>query len=285
MSGYDWRVFGRGGAFAPISIAPRLRNSLPMRLRKLGYRTIALIPTDANFLNARSAYRHYGFDDFYAADTLHLPNDWQAIYDRMMFAAALRLVRGYRGSQPLFLFVLTLRNHGPHGGQGDVPVSSAYRHVVPALGEELADYLGRMRDSSNDYQWLATQWLRSSRPRILGWFGDHQPEAAWSVTQVPQKIRRDRLAANVHDETIEYLTYYQLAANFGAADQIIAGDALDIAYLGEHLQAFAGLPEDAGMRAAHDIAARCHGLLLTCPDHTLVADYLSFRVHELGEVR
>jgi hypothetical protein len=36
MSGFDWRAFGHGGAFAPVTLAPRLRRPLPEYLRGLG---------------------------------------------------------------------------------------------------------------------------------------------------------------------------------------------------------------------------------------------------------
>src|SRR5262249_7865365 len=53
MSGLDWRLFGRGGAFAPVSLAPRLHNALAQYLRTLGYHTVAVYPTAGNFLSAR----------------------------------------------------------------------------------------------------------------------------------------------------------------------------------------------------------------------------------------
>lgn len=283
MSGFDWRVFGRGGAYAPVSIAPRLQEALPAHLRKLGYRTIALCPTGGNFLSAQTAYQSYGFDEFYAADELKLTNDWMMLYDRTMFEHALRIAQNDNDPRPVFVFVLTIRNHGPHG-EGAIKLSSEFQKAQTKHGPYLADYLERMRDSSNDFTQVAKQWLSSSRPRVIGWFGDHQPEAAWDVTQHHELLQRDRVATNVTEAQIEYLTHYQFSANFGDHQQSVSQEAMDISYLGSQLVAFAGLTPTAGELAAREVAATCHGMMITCSNRELINDYLSYRIHELHEI-
>jgi hypothetical protein len=142
-----------------------------------------------------------------------------------------------------------------------------------------------MRDSSTDFTQLAGQWLKSPRPRIIGWFGDHQPEAAWDFTQHPEHLQRERMATNVTDKQFQYLTQYQLSANFGDRNQRVSRDALDIAYLGEQLLFFAGLPLDNGASISREVAAACNGMMLSCADHALIGDYLSYRIYQLGAVR
>jgi hypothetical protein len=284
MSGLDWRIFGRGGAYAPVSLAPRMHASLPMQLRALGYRTVAVYPTDGNFLSAQSAYGYYGFDEFYAARDLHLPDDWQVTYDHAVFEKALQLVQPADDVRPVFVFVLTIRNHGPHG-QGKVSLPPAFRNVEKTKGAALADYLARMRDSSTDFMRLADQWLKSTRPRVLAWFGDHQPEAAWDFTEHPELIVSDRVAPNASAKQLQYLTQYQFSANFGDRQKQVARDAMDIAYLGAQLLAFADLPLDSAASAAHEMAVQCNGLLIDCADHALVNDYLSYRIHDLAAIR
>jgi len=283
MSGFDWRVFGRGGAYAPVSIAPRLQEALPAHLRKLGYRTIALCPTGGNFLSAQTAYQYYGFDEFYSAQELKLDDDWTEIYDHTMFENALKLAQRSDDPRPVFVFVLTIRNHGPHG-EGAVELSDEFKKAQTKHGVYLADYLARMRDSSDDFTQIARQWLSSPRPRVIGWFGDHQPEAAWDVTRHHELLQRDRLATNVSDKQIEYLTQYQLSANFGERQETTSREAMDISYLGSQLIAFAGLTPTVGQQVAREVATTCHGMMITCGDHELINDYLSYRIHELHEI-
>jgi len=96
---------------------------------------------------------------------------------------------------------------------------------------------------------------------------------------------RDRIASNVADALIPYLTYYQLSANFGEPRIMKQGPALDLSFLGAELLNFAGVPLEAGDAAAQQVAADCNGLLLDCANRDLVNDYLSFRIHDLGAVR
>lgn len=283
MSGFDWRLFGRGGAYAPVSIAPRLQEPLPEHLRRLGYRTVAVCPTGGNFLSAQTAYQHYGFDEFYSADDLKLESDWTELYDHTMFEHALKLSQRDGDTRPVFVFVLTIRNHGPHG-EGAIELSEEFQRVQAKHGPYLADYLSRMRDSSEDFTQAAKQWLSSTRPRVIGWFGDHQPEAAWDVTQHHELLQRDRVPTNITEQQIEYITQYQLSANFGDQLHDAAHEAIDISYLGSQLIAFAGLPPTAGEHVARDVAIQCNGMMITCKDRELINDYLSYRIHELKEI-
>ncbi len=283
LTGFDWRIFGRGGAYAPVSLAPRLHMSLPLRLRSLGYRTIAIYPTKGNFLSATTAYGYYGFDEFYDADDLKLPGEWGDIPDAMVFEKIDEIAKRTGESRPLFVFALTIRNHGPHGNK-PAQIPSKFAKIVDRTSVPIADYLARMRDSSNDYVKFAARWLRSPRPSVAAWFGDHQPEAAWDFTEHPALLREAR-ATNVTATQLQYLTYYQLSANFGEREQSTARDALDLAYLNAALLSFAGLPPDAAAEAARQVKNECNGLLIDCAKRDLVNDYLSFRIHQLGEIK
>jgi hypothetical protein len=284
LTGFDWRVFGRGGAYAPVSVAPRLKHALARQLHAAGYRTVAVCPTDGNFLSARSAYADYGFEEFYAAEDLHFSSNWHSVRDAEVFARTLELAERPGDLRPVFLFVLTIRNHGPHGEPG-ASIPPDLRRLQKRTTAGIADYLGRMRDSASDYAELARRWLAAPRPRVIGWFGDHQPETAWDYTAKPAALRTARLPPDLPAGQLQYLTRYQLSANFAARVEPADGHALDLAFLGARLLRFAGLPLDAGERATLALAAHCRGLMLGCSDRELVADYLSYRVHELGSVQ
>jgi phosphoglycerol transferase MdoB-like AlkP superfamily enzyme len=284
LSGFDWRTFGRGGAYAPVSLAPRLRHSLPQYLRSLGYHTVVFSAVGADFLRARSAYRYYGFDEFYASQDLQLANDWHAVRDATLFNKALAILGAQHDTRPLFVFMLTIRNHGPHGDtSGRLPAS--VRAVETHLGRPMADYLARLEDSAHDIDALRSTWLAAPQPRVIGWFGDHQPEFAWDFINTLADINGAHLASNVGATRLRYLTWQQLSANFGAPGVSNRHEALDVPFLGSELLDFAGVPLDADAQAALSVARDCHQLLLDCADHALVNDYLSYRIHDLQAVR
>ena len=284
LSGFDWRIFGRGGAYAPVSLAPRLELSLPKYLRSLGYHTVVFSGVGADFLRARSAYRYYGFDEFYAAQDLKLSDDWQAVRDSIIFNKALQLLAQGQDTRPLFVFILTIRNHGPHG-EGREPLPRAVHQVELRLGRPLADYLSRLDDSAQDMAQLRRAWLNSPRPRVVGWFGDHQPEFAWDYLNTMVDVDRSRFATNASGPHMRFLTFHQLSANFGEPNVDTSLAALDVPFLATELLDFSGVPLDAGMQAASAVSAQCNRLLLDCPDRSLIDDYISYRVHDLHAVR
>jgi hypothetical protein len=238
----------------------------------------------ADFLRARSAYRYYGFDEFYASQDLKLSDDWHAVRDGILFDKALAILASRHDERPLFVFMLTIRNHGPHGDvRGDLPVT--VRAIERQLGRPMADYLARLDDSARDFAVLRSQWLSSARPRVIGWFGDHQPEFAWDFINTAADINNTRLATNVGDGRLRYLTWQQMSANFGTPGAVTARTALDVPYLGSTLLDFAGIPLDADARAALSVARRCNNLLLDCADRALIDDYLSYRIHDLEAIR
>lgn len=284
LSGFDWRSFGRGGAYAPVSLAPRLERSLPKYLRSLGYHTVVFSGVGADFLRARSAYRYYGFDEFYASEDLRLADDWHAVRDATVFNKALQILAARRDLRPLFVFILTIRNHGPHGASNET-LSANVQPVSRQLGAPLADYLSRLEDSARDFSQLRRAWLSSPRRRVIGWFGDHQPEFAWGFINSMADIDRSRFATNADARHLRYLTYHQLSANFGSPGVDTSAAALDVPFLATELLEFAAVPIDAGMRAASIVAARCNRILLDCADRALVDDYISYRIHELKSLR
>ena len=284
LSGFDWRTFGRGGAYAPVSLAPRLRDSLPQYLRSLGYHTVVFSAVGADFLRARSAYRYYGFDEFYASQDLKLSDDWHALRDAILFNKALAILAAGKDTRPLFVFMLTIRNHGPHGdSDGALPLK--VQAVEKRLGRPLADYLARLDDSARDMDALRSRWLAAPQPRVIGWFGDHQPEFAWDFINTLADINTTHLATNVGAARLRYLTWQQLSANFGTPGVVTGREALDVPFLSSELLAFAGIPLAADAQAALSVARSCHQLLLDCADHALVDDYLSYRIHDLQAIR
>jgi len=285
FSGFDWRAFGRGGRFAPISLAPRLRHSLPRTMRALGYRTIAIYPSEGEFLGAETAYRHYGFEEFHSARELQLPEEWFKVRDNLVFEKAVAAATRSGDTRPVFILALTIRNHGPYRND-EKAVPEEFRPIGREMNMGLADYLYRMQDSSRDYLELAGRWLNSPRPRVIGWFGDHEPEVAWDFLTKTADLNSSRLGFTPTRDQLRYLTHYQFSSNRPAAGKPDrTGGVLDVSYLAADMLAFAGLPLDAASAAAMDVMERCHGLMLACSDHELIEDYLSYRIHDLKSVQ
>lgn len=270
FSGMPQDIFGPAGMYAPFVLAPRLRDSLPQLLRRLGYLTIAVYPTGGNFLNARNAYTAYGFDKFYDSTALGLQT-WH-ISDEQMFAAAKKVYdENRKPGQPIFMMILTLEQHGPHDDKPlkDLPAPFD-RGLLPDLPADqelnLSTYLSRLQDSDAGMDQLERDFLHRSRPTVIVHFGDHLPSFGGLIRSMPRTLKAS-LEPYRND-----LTYFMLKSNF-AGPPLPEYPMLDIAYLPAMVLHAAGLPDDPYFAALAALEARCKGRYEECADASQLKSY------------
>jgi phosphoglycerol transferase MdoB-like AlkP superfamily enzyme len=273
LTGLPQDIFGPGGMYAPYVLAPHMRDSLPLLLKRLGYLTVAIYPTHGDFLNGEDAYKAYGIDHFYGADALGL-DDWEET-DAQMFTAAKRVYDKLKTSglrkpgQPVFVMILTINEHGPH----DDPMSTLpkpFQNLLQGLPADAAlnfdTYLARLHDSDVAMAGLEHDFLDRARPTVLVHFGDHQPSFDSLMSTLPRTLPPALVPYR------DYLTYYMIKSNV-AGPPLPGYPMLDIAYLpGMVLQA-AGLPLDPYFAAQKVLRERCDGRYDDCPDKALLASY------------
>ena len=176
------------------------------------------------------AYRQYGFEHFLAVEDLNLNSDWRHTSDGALFSKALDTVVKLRDSRPLFVFLLTIRNHGPHAetfSELPSPVPPALASLPPPL----ADYLLRLGDSAKALEQLEKHWLDSPHPRLLAWFGDHQPLFA-STAKHAEHYASSHFTQQLNDNQLRYITWYSIRTNPAARAPTATSDKVsDIAYL------------------------------------------------------
>jgi hypothetical protein len=276
LTGMPQDIFGPGGMYAPYVLAPHVRDSLPLQLRRLGYLTVAIYPTNGTFLNGRDAYKAYGVDHFYGAGELGL-DDWDET-DAQMFAAAKRVYdKLKKPGQPVFVMILTINQHGPH----DDPMSTLPKQfqnllhgLPPATALNFDTYLQRLHDSDVAMKGLEHDFLDRAQPTVLVHFGDHQP----SFDDLMRTLPRTLPPALVPYQ--DYLTYYMIKSNVpGAA--LPTYPMMDIAHLPGMVLKAAGLPMDPYFSALTSLRERCNGLYADCPDKDLVMSYYGWIFNRL----
>ena len=278
LSGMPQDIFGPAGMYAPFVLAPRLHDSLPMQLRREGYLTIAVYPVGGNFLNARNAYKAYGFDKFYDINDLGLQM-WHTS-DSQMFAATKKVYdENKKPHQPIFIMVLTMEQHGPHDtvplatlpapfNQGLLPDLSANQQL------NLSAYLSRLQDSDSGMTQLEQDFLHRPQPTVIVHFGDHQPSFGGLIRDMPRTLPPALVPYK------DSLTYFMLKSNF-VGPAIPDYPMLDIAYLPSMVLTAAGLPEDPYFSALSSMESRCHGLYEDCPDKSTLKSYYAWIFNHL----
>lgn len=150
--------------------------SLASYLKHLGYRTICVHPYPASFYQRDRVYPRLGFDEFLDIRTFEGAQRFgpyigdAAVADKV--AALLREATG-----PVFLFVITMENHGPLHLERVAPADvEALYSVPPPVGcDDLTIYLRHLRNADQMIAKLRQALGRCERPASLCWFGDHVP--------------------------------------------------------------------------------------------------------------
>lgn len=289
FSGLPHTLFGPAGVYAPFNLAPRIRYTLPRLLDADGYRTVGIYPTDGDFMNGRDAYADYGFDAFYGGQELNL--DWGAT-DADVFAAFERVFKAEKakaGGKPLFVFVLTLYQHGPHmtpfnemSAPYDKPLfpgklATNNKPLDDWLNLNLTNYLQRLSMSSAAMTQLEAFLRRDDRPVLLLHFGDHQPSFDGAINALAKTV-----PPQVPDP--QYTTYYMLKG-FNLPIRQENYPVLDIAYLGSLLLDAAGLPRNPFFVANTLLRDRCDGHDLDCRNAALRDSYRAWVFGHLDDLK
>jgi len=289
LAGLPHTMFGPAGLYAPFNLAPRIRYTLPRLLDADGYRTVGIYPTDGDFMNGRDAYADYGFDAFHGGQELHL--GWGAT-DAEVFAAFERVFaeeKARADGKPLFVFVLTLHQHGPHmtplhelPAPYDQPLFPG--KLAPGnaalddwLNLNLTNYLQRLSLSDAAMTRLVTFLRRDDRPSVLRHIGAHRPSCAGAITALAKSV-----PPQVPDP--QYVTYYMLKG-FNLPVRREDYPVLDIAYLGSLLLDAADLPRNPFFVANTLLRDRCDGHDLDCRNAALRNSYRAWVFGKLDDLK
>ena len=272
LTGLPHTLFGAAGRYAPYKLAPLMQHTLPDRLRELGYRSVAIYPMYADFLNARNAYINYGFDAFH--DSVELGLDW-GTPDSVVFAAMDRVLKEERKyGKPLFVSVLTMNQHGPHSHPlSTLPTpwsAGLFPDQSAAINTAMTTYLYRLHDSAKAMRSLETQLLDRPEPTVLLHFGDHEPSFDGLLLTLQ---RTPPESASLQWTRTYYMVKSNLDADAQASKPLVDARVLDIAYLPGLLLQAAGLPPGPYFDAQIALRKSCAGLFTDCPDKRLLDRY------------
>ncbi|MBR1771054.1 MAG: LTA synthase family protein [Lachnospiraceae bacterium] len=209
------------------------KNSMVSQFEKYGYTTWAMHPAPKTNWSRGKVYGLLGFDqtlwkqDFEGAERIHSGVSDQATYDKII-----SLYEARQAGERMFVFDVTIQNHGGYN-RHEVPYAIQAQNVVsPALDE----YLSAAYKSDQAFENLLAYFEKQEDKVVICMFGDHHPfvtdllpanTANGSLTKAEQYMNR-------------YKTPFVIWANYDIAE---ACD-LDISvnYLGGLVMDTAGVP-------------------------------------------
>ena len=198
-------------------------TSLPLQLKKLGYRTEFWYGGGMNWGSLEHFAPAIGFDrchggpDFCPPDS---PKTWLGIYDHIFLEEAAKLIKETDDGQPVFHFVYTTSNHGPYNMpyeeygfdvekvMPDAPEKLKHDHkVVKQMGgiwyadQSLMNFAEQMREEYPDSLFVVTgDHTISLIPFQCDVIGRHEPNLRESLltsfAMSHPELKKDMMVSN-----------------------------------------------------------------------------------------
>ena len=146
-------------------------------LRHHGYRTICVHPYAGSFYARHEVFPQLGFDEFIDIRAFTgAVREGPYVSDLAVAEKVAALLQTAAG-QPLFVFVITMENHGPLHLERVAPGDEErFYSAVPSAGcEELTIYLRHLANADRMAGRLRAALEELPDPAYLCWFGDHVP--------------------------------------------------------------------------------------------------------------
>lgn len=214
-------------------------DSMISDLKKAGYTTWSMHPAPATNWNRDMVYQFFGFDnclwekDFKDAAVVH-----HGVSDRETYKKVVELYENRAEGERLFLFDLTIQNHGGYSDNDS-------GHDIEALNvssQEADTFLSLMKESDEALEELITYFDGCEEKVIICIFGDHQPK--FGEESFYESVYQQTESLTETDKLLnQYKTPFLIWANY----DIPKSQDLDISmnYLGLLLLRTAGVERSA----------------------------------------
>lgn len=235
---------GNTMAFLPTGSIPYQQyidaptGSLAQILDQDGYLTYAVHPYDASGWNRTEVYKNFGFDQFFSQTDFVNPSYMRGyISDSSSYSKLIDLFNSKPEGQPIFLFNVTMQNHGGYTKQYPNFTNDITLTDFPGQYPETEQYLSLIHQSDKALESLITYFSTVDEPTVILFFGDHLPS-------LKNGFYEQLLGKNLSDLSSEemlklYQTPFLLWANYDIKEQSI--DKVSANYLSTLLLQTAGL--------------------------------------------
>ncbi|MGM0831798.1 MAG: LTA synthase family protein [Pseudomonadota bacterium] len=190
-----------------------------------GYRTVCVHPYPATFYMRDSVIPKLGFETFIDISAFDSQDKHgQYIGDQAVARKVGRLLED-DDNRPLFVFVITMENHGPL--HLEAPEQAWLASTLPTAPwplpnhlRDLAVYLHHLGESDKMLGSVKAALNSAIRPGLLGWYGDHVPILPTAyrhysppASSTPYMIWSTEIERDTHDHPSYEQESYTLEAN------------------------------------------------------------------------
>lgn len=240
LTGNSVHYFNPGYMVYPNEIKKPI-IALPSILKKQGYKCKAIHPFKNWYWNRREVYKHMGFDEFLSEEYLLNPV-YKGYFISDEHVTDLIIKELEVPKDPLFIFAVTMQNHGPFndnrydGYTSDIKVSG---NVSAESLKTLQTYTQGVYDADKALGKLIDYCSNISEPTIVLFFGDHLPHLGKDHRIYKETGYISKGSAN-HENDIKLTSVpFILWSNYKTRSQNL--DLLNTSFMGPYLLEYAGL--------------------------------------------
>lgn len=196
-------------------------GSLARVLKEQGYQTLAMHPNDATVWNRKNVYEYFGFDDFIDQEKFQTPPLYLREFytDECNFNEIIWYFEHKEEGLPLFLFDVTIQNHGGYDYRGEMETPISILTVGETPVEEVDNvynvetYLNLVKITDDAFAGLISYFETVEEPVIICMFGDHQPRIGDDDVFYDAMFAGRGLTEEEQTE-LKYITPYVIWANY-----------------------------------------------------------------------
>ncbi len=201
-----------------------------------GYRCIAMHPYFADSWNRPKTYTNLGFDEAYFLEDFPQEDYLRGyVSDREMYQEVIRIFEEKK-DDPLFLFGVTMQNHGSYDYAGE-----NYTQSVSLVGydreyPDVEQYLSLLHETDKATQQLISYFENVDEDVVIVFFGDHQPKID---TAFYDMISPDS-TVSLNGRQNRYKVPFFVWANYDIPEAKVSCTSLS--YLSSYMYEAAGIP-------------------------------------------
>jgi phosphoglycerol transferase MdoB-like AlkP superfamily enzyme len=152
--------------------------TLASHLKQQGYYCIAVHPNSSAFFARDKVFPLFGFDEFIDIndfDTTATSGPY--ISDHAVQHKITEVMDQYKGGKPLFIFVITMENHGPLHLESvtQQEANSYYQDCPPVNHADFSVYLRHLSNADRMLKNLTDYLQQREQEALLCFYGDHVP--------------------------------------------------------------------------------------------------------------
>lgn len=211
-------------------------DSLATTLKAQGYYNIAIHPYKGSGYKRDLVYPLLGFDEFLTLDDFTSPELIRSyVSDRESFRKIIEEFENKGKDNPLFIFNVTMQNHGGYSSEQLFSDSETVRLTDNPGHGTVEQYLSLLKKSDEAFQTLVNYFSKQEEHTIILMYGDHQPIAYSSLY--------DEMQNQEKEDELKYKVPFVLWANYKIEEDNV--DEISANYLSSYLLHTAGLQETA----------------------------------------